>query len=171
MAAISASRLAPPGPGTTRAIPLAKLTSAACTPGCRDSVRCTRAAQEPQVMPCTVKSSAGRAGAASAAGDVPVASVSLTAGDHIALLLDRGVQRGAGDHGLVVAHPDLPCRHVDVGGEHAGQRAQRALDRVLARIAGDLRDEDSHLGHDAAPGGSGITSTVSAPGIAAGRNT
>jgi len=45
----------------TCAIPLAKLTSA-WTPGCLASVRRTRTAQEPQVKPCTEKSSAARSG-------------------------------------------------------------------------------------------------------------
>src|SRR5882762_7666898 len=104
---MSASGPAAPGPSVTCAIPLAKLTSAARTPGCLASVFCTRAAQDPQVMPCTVKSSAGRPGPAPAARDVPAASVSLTAGDLVPLPLDRGLQLRAGSHGLVVAHPDL----------------------------------------------------------------
>ena len=41
---------------STRAWPVAKLTSAPATPGCLASVFCTRAAHEPQVIPSTVTS-------------------------------------------------------------------------------------------------------------------
>src|SRR5260370_42157827 len=103
---------APPRPGTTCAIPLAKLTSAACTPGCLASIFCTRAAHEPHVMPCTVKSSAGQPGA----GSVLATAASATAAGLVPLLFDGGVQRRTGDHGLVVRHPDPAGRHTPVSG-------------------------------------------------------
>src|SRR5712671_4836709 len=138
---MSASWPAAPGPSTTCAIPLAKLTSAACTPGCLASVRCTRTAQEPQVIPCTEKSSAARSGPDRSAAGVPVSTVSATGGDLVTLLLDRGGQRVTGDRDLVEVHPDLPGGHVDLRLADARQRPQRPLNRVLARVAGDLRDE------------------------------
>src|SRR5260370_17938085 len=125
---MSASRSAPPRPGTTCAIPLAKLTAAACTPGCLASTFCTRAAHEPHVMPCTVKSSAGQPGA----GSVPATAVSATAADLIPLLFDGGVQRRTGDHGLVVGHPDPPARHVHVAGPHPRHPAHRPPHPLLA---------------------------------------
>src|SRR5260370_23592134 len=114
---MSASRSAPPRPGTTCAIPLAKLTAAACTPGCLASIFCTRAAHEPHVMPCTVKSSAGQPGA----GSVLATAVSATGANLVPLLFNGGVQRRTGDHALVVSHPDPAGPPVPLGGPHAPQ--------------------------------------------------
>src|SRR5712672_227702 len=122
---MSASGPAAPGPSVTCAIPLAKLTSAAWTPGCLASVRCTRTAQEPQVMPCAEESSAAKSGPDRSPDGVPASTVSATAGDLVTLLLDRGGQRVTGDRRVVVADPDLPGRHIDIGRAHARQRARR----------------------------------------------
>jgi len=51
----------------TRAAPVAKFTSASVTPGCFSSVRWTRAAQEPQVIPST--------GRCSSRGEVSVEAI------------------------------------------------------------------------------------------------
>src|SRR5215218_14662 len=143
--------------GTTRALPVAKFTSALATPGWRPSTRWTRTAHEPQVMPCTSKFnrpvSAGAAGAR-VVSVMPVASRlpdwPLPAGDLVPLLLDRLDQVAAVDRGVVVGHRHRPCWDVDGGALDATDGGQGPLDRHLAVVTVDLRNGDGLSHHHTA---------------------
>src|ERR687895_29180 len=110
--------------GATRALPVAKLTWALATPGCRPSTRSTRVAQEPQVMPSTSKSSASgpdgapgwRVVSVICAGRLsPCPGRLLPGGDLVALLLDRLDQVTTVDRRVVVGHGHRPGRDVNPG--------------------------------------------------------
>src|SRR5215217_7879249 len=144
-------------PGTTRALPVAKFTSALATPGCRPSTRWTRTAQEPQVMPSTSKSSwSVPDGAGSRAVSVICTSRLstlpdwlLSGGNLVALLLDRFDQLATADRRLVVAHRYRLGRDVDGGAFDAADGGQGSLDRRLAVVTVDLGNGDRFRHHHA----------------------
>src|SRR6266536_5832294 len=130
--------------GTIRARPVAKFTSARVTPGCRPSTRWTRTAQDPQVMPCTSKSTGSvRPGGAwlravSVISRHPHVWAVLLGGNLVALLGDRLDQTSAVDGGLVVGHRHRPGGDVDGCPLDPLDRPQCPLDRGLAVVTVNL---------------------------------
>src|SRR5215211_1424218 len=142
--------------GATRALPVAKLTWALATPGCRPSTRSIRTAQEPQVMPSTSKSSLPGSDGAAGSRVVSVICASrlsacpgqpLLGGDLVALLLDCLHQVAMVDRRVVVGHRHRPGRDVDVGAFDTANGRQGALDGGLAVVTMDLGNRDGFGRH------------------------
>src|SRR5215207_8687627 len=146
-------------PGTTRALPVAKFTSAPATPGCRPSTRWTRTAHEPQVMPCTSKSnrpmSVGAVGSRVVVGHVYLSPLVPTAeglpgGNLVPLLLDRLDQVATLNRRVVVGHRDRPSGDVNGGALHTLDGAHGAFNGRLAVVTVDLGNRDGLGQHHAA---------------------
>src|ERR671910_754323 len=141
--------------GATRALPVAKLTSALATPGWRPKTRWIRTAQEPQVIPSTSKSSWRRPAGVAAFLVVsvilrfasrPYRSV-LPGGNLVALVLDRTDQVATVDRRVVVGHRHGSGRDVDAGPFDASDGLQGPLDGRLAVVTVDLGNRDGFGRH------------------------